>query len=188
MSSDFLGDRRRALEESFFARKDHELMESMRAELETKERKEALAEVCGISDAATLDQLVTLDLSVETVAALSMIPLIEVAWSDGTMGEKEKEAILSASLEQGISSGSAAGELLKSWLASKPEPALLEAWKDYVQALGESLDATAKAAVHDVILSRARAVAEAAGGILGLGSKVSASEQAVLDELEAAIK
>ena len=33
------------------------------------------------------------------------------------------------------------------------------------------------------LLGRARTVAEAAGGILGLGSKVSKSEQAMLEEL-----
>jgi hypothetical protein len=35
-------------------------------------------------------------------------------------------------------------------------------------------------------MGRAASVAQSAGGILGLGSKVSAKEQAVLDELESA--
>jgi hypothetical protein len=37
--------------------------------------------------------------------------------------------------------------------------------------------------LRDAVLRQAREVAEAAGGFLGLGSKVSASEQAVLDDL-----
>ena len=36
-------------------------------------------------------------------------------------------------------------------------------------------------------LGRARSIAEAAGGFLGLGKKVSTPEQSVLDELDRAI-
>jgi len=182
-AGDFLGDRRSALEESFFAAKDRELLDNLRNELAQKERKEALAEVCGVSDSALLDSLVELDLSAETVAALSLIPLIQVAWSDDKIEDRERQAILDAANSQGIKTGSAEGELLHSWLDSKPEPSLLQAWKDYVRELCRSLDASAKIAVNAALLDRARAVAEAAGGILGLGNKVSASEQAVLDDL-----
>jgi hypothetical protein len=37
--------------------------------------------------------------------------------------------------------------------------------------------------VRDALLQRARAVAEASGGFLGLGPRISASEQRVLDRI-----
>ena len=40
--------------------------------------------------------------------------------------------------------------------------------------------------MREKILGRARAVAEAAGGILGFGSKISPEEEVVLAELEKA--
>jgi hypothetical protein len=40
-----------------------------------------------------------------------------------------------------------------------------------------------KRALRDELLGRARQVAEATGGFLGLGNKISPEEQVVLDEL-----
>jgi len=41
--------------------------------------------------------------------------------------------------------------------------------------------------MRERVLGRARSVAEAAGGFLGLGSKVSEAEEQVLDELDLAL-
>ena len=49
-----------------------------------------------------------------------------------------------------------------------------------------TLRESARGALKEDLLGRARAVAEAAGGLLGFGNKVSKSEQAVLDDLEEA--
>jgi hypothetical protein len=63
---------------------------------------------------------------------------------------------------------------------------LLAAWKAYVAGLSRTLDVHAKAALKQDLLGRARVIAEAAGGILGLGKRISSAEQAVLTELEQA--
>ncbi len=52
-----------------------------------------------------------------------------------------------------------------------------------VSALSASMDPSERNALRDSVMGKARMVAEAAGGFLGLGNKVSAEEQAVLDEL-----
>ncbi len=75
---------------------------------------------------------------------------------------------------------------MQGWLAVQPEGKVLAAWKDYVAALSNTLSADASTALKQDLLGRARSVAEAAGGFLGLGSKVSSAEQAMLDELEQA--
>jgi hypothetical protein len=45
------------------------------------------------------------------------------------------------------------------------------------------LDPAPKNALRDEILGRARTVAEAAGGFLGLGNKISSEEEVVLQQL-----
>ena len=181
-----LADRRKALEEQFFARQERELLGRMRAEAAEKERRQALAEASGIEDRAVLDRLAALNLDGSTIAALGLVPLVEVAWADGTLHERERDAVMQAAEAHGVAPGSAAHDLLEGWLSQRPGRELLEAWRAYVSALAELLDETERRALRQDVVSRARAVAEAAGGILGLG-KVSDAEERVLKALEAAL-
>jgi hypothetical protein len=64
-------------------------------------------------------------------------------------------------------------------------PHLLETWATYVRDLCAQMTPEARRTFREQLLGRTRAVAEAAGGFLGVG-RVSAKEQAVLAELERA--
>jgi hypothetical protein len=184
MSEEFLGDRRKALEEEFFAKQNQRLLRQLRETMAAKATHEALAAASGITDAAVLAQLAAVDLSSETMAALALVPLVEVAWADGTLDAKERSALLAAAEHAGLSQDSASYQLLEAWLRERPSPKLLAAWKAYVAGLSRTLDVHGKAALKQDLLGRARVIAEAAGGILGLGKRISSAEQAVLTELE----
>jgi len=129
---------------------------------------------------------VALGLDGQTVAALGLVPLIEVAWADGRMEDAEHKAVLAAARERGIDDASPAGLLLDSWLSNSPPPRLLEVWTQYVKALSENLDAAERGTLRHDVIGRAREVAEAAGGFLGMGSKISQAEQKMLERLESA--
>lgn len=178
--------RRRDLEEEFFLKRDLELLQALREQTAAKQRKQALADASGIADDDLLDQLAQLDVCGETVAALCLVPLIAVAWADGSIDPKERDAVLAAAEQNAVQREHPGFRLLESWLQRKPDARLLTVWKGYVDTLSQTLDGPAKKALKEDLLGRARAVAEAAGGLLGFGNKVSKSEQAVLDELEQA--
>jgi hypothetical protein len=186
MSEEFLGDRRKALEEEFFAKHNQRLLRQFRETTAAKAKHEALAAASGITDAAVLEQLAAVDLSSETVAALSLVPLVEVAWADGRLDDKERSALLAAAEHAGLSKDSASYQLLEEWFRERPSPKLLAAWKAYVSGLARALDHQASQALKQDLLGRARLVAEAAGGFLGLGKRIARAEQAVLTELEQA--
>ena len=92
--SDFLHDRERALEDSFFFKKDQELLAQMKQAVERNMEKSALREVSGISDDALLDHLIDAGISAKTTACLALVPLVAVAWADGEIKPKEREAIM----------------------------------------------------------------------------------------------
>ena len=73
--------------------------------------------------------------------------------------------------------------MLESWLSKRPDPKLVEAWKRYLQSIWPSLTAKERDEIRAIGLERSRHVAEAAGGFLGLTSKISAAEQAALDQM-----
>lgn len=185
--SDFLEDRRHALEEAFFAKHNEALLRRMREADAMASRRQAVAAASGITDGAVLDRLMDLGIGSETVAALSMVPLVVVAWADGSIDERERAAILSGATEAGIDKDGPGYEVLGQWLRQPPPPGLLAAWTAYIGAVAGTLDHAARRTLRDDLLDRARRVAEAAGGVLGIGRKVSPAEDAALKRLEAAL-
>lgn len=184
--SDGLHERGRSLEEEFFRRDDERLLQKLRAKQAAESARDAMAKATGATNPAVLDRLIALEIRPETATALLLVPLVEVAWADDTLDEKERAAILALSREKGFAPGSAELELLESWLKRRPEPKLLTAWTLMIQGLCQQLGADEIAKLKTALLERARGVAKASGGVLGLGNKVSAKEAAMLTKLEAA--
>ena len=173
----------RTLEDAFFLEKDRLLVERC-VQLERMQRnKEALAEVSGIKDPAVLEQLVRLDVRPETLAALALVPLIEVIWADGKVDDKEREVVLDHAKKQGITVGSITHDLLERWLKQRPEETLMEAWHHYVRAMCDRLDEAGRKNLKDELLRNVRAAAEASGGFFGLRA-ISKQEKAVIEKLE----
>jgi hypothetical protein len=175
----------RVLENEFFARRDAEKLATLRKEIATRAERQGLAEVTGIPDEAVLQHLVEVGVTAETLAAFALVPLVTVAWADGELDAKERKAVLDAAAAHDIEEGGAAHELLTTWLDEKPDPSLRKAWEAYALAFREILPKEVVVALHDGVMTRARGVAAATGGFLGLGRRISAREQRVLDELEA---
>jgi len=173
-----------ALTDQFFKSHDVALIDKMRKTRRSVEIKAALAEVAGIEDDHVLQKLVDLEVNHETVAAIALVPLIEVAWADGTLDAKEREAVLAAAAAQGIAEGGVEHDLLASWLSQRPEPKLLEAWQHYVRSLCGKMTEAERQGLKRDILERARAVAAASGGFLGIG-KISDAETETLKTIEA---
>jgi len=183
--SDVIGmkARAKALEESFFERENQKLLRELRERARAEEKRAILAEALNFEDEEVLDKMVELDLEPETIVAFGLVPLVEVAWADGTIQQKERDAILRAAGERGIKAGSTNYQLLQNWLQHQPQPALLEVWRHYSTVLLSSLGPESGALLKKRVIGNARAVAEAAGGFLGLAS-ISAVEKAVLEDLE----
>lgn len=185
--SEFLNDRRRGLEDAFFAEQDAILRRKLSEGDTQRAKKDALRAASGLHDEAVLDKLLGMGFGAQEFAALSLVPCVVVAWADGGIDAKERAAALQAAGQAGLAPGSAAYGLLESWLARQPGPELLQAWKGYVAALMPTLDEAAKQALRTDLLERARAVATASGGFLGMGGGVSGAEKARLQELEQAL-
>jgi tellurite resistance protein len=175
------------LARAFFAGANAPLLAELRKRTDAEQEREALRDAVGIKDETFLRRLQTLGVRPEAAVALVMVPLVLVAWGDGSLDEKERAAILEAARQRGVGAERIAGELLKNGLASKPDPGLLPTWTAYARGIWGRFTADERWAMRENLLRSARQVAEATGGILGLGSKVSAAERQVLQEIEAVL-
>jgi tellurite resistance protein len=178
-----LNDAGKGLEDAFFAKENARLLQQMRDKAAKQERRAAMRDVVRVNDDALIDRLIELGLEPGTVLALQLVPLAAVAWADGQIEPKERDAVLKAAAAQGIAADSVAGQMLKNWLVQQPGAELMDAWKRQMRALLPLLSPKERDDIRASALERARSVAEAAGGFLGLTSKISAQEKAVLDSL-----
>lgn len=183
-----LRDRQKALEDQFFHRQSEELRRKLREKEARGEHREALKQVAVVTDDSTIDRILDLGITAETWAAVSLVPLVEVAWANGQVEDAERRSVLAAAEANGVTPGSASYEILDAWLAHRPDGRLMEAWSEYIAMLGADLSPAERHALRDELMARARQVAEAAGGFLGLGNKVSAEESVVLEDLEKAFQ
>src|SRR5688572_3682202 len=183
MAKEFLKDRRTSFEEIFFAKQDAKVLAELRQERERKAAIEGLARASGMDDEDLLGRLVELGIDARSWTALSLVPLVEVAWADGSIDTKERAAILTAASEHGLHRTAPGHVLLESFLRNRPEAAMFAAWGGFMTELVQQLRPGERESVREQIVDRARKVAAAAGGILGIGA-ISDAEKRVLATLE----
>ena len=185
MSKNALEARGKALEDEFFYKDDQRKLHAMRDSLDEKQAREELRRASGMTDDVVLSHLLALGIKANTIAALSLVPLIAVAWADGEVQEHERASILFGAHGRGLDKGTDGYALLESWLAHRPDDSLLEAWIEYIHAIREHMTPEHIEQLKSQVLGFAKMIAGADGGFLGIG-KVSHSEAVILKRIEAA--
>ena len=188
MSEDQFERRGNALEDMFFYRSDQELLEQIKQDLADKEAREQLASFSGITNEHLLDELVSQNVRAETLACVTLIPLVAVAWADGKLDEEEKLAVLRAFKEKGLATNPAAVSLVEGWLSEPPGEELFTTWKDYIASLSTSMSDATFEHLKASVLDQAKEVARAAGGFLGVINSESRSEKQALEAVAAAFQ
>ena len=186
MADDSLRERGISLEEEFFRKQNANLVERLRSSQAKDEARSQMAALSGVQDPVVLDQLLEQGVTPVTFAALALAPLVAVAWADGRLEDKEKNAVLQEAASSGLQAGSAEYDLLDDWLGNKPPASLMITWSGYASAISAALSADQRREFRDGFLRRANAVANAAGGFAGRG-KQSPEEQRVLDSISSAL-
>ncbi len=174
------------MEERFFSEVDQKLVENLRAKMEVTERADAIKRVTGIKDDALASAIASKKISVETLSAFRLVPLVAVAWADERLDDNERTAVLQAAKKSGIEESEPAGKLLAGWLQNRPSNELFETWVEYARSLSGSLTGDLKAQLQREVSQQVREVAEAAGGFLGVAS-ISSNEKALIQRIEQAL-
>lgn len=185
---DALHARGKSLEDAYFAQRDRELAARLKQRLNADELKHLLHFSVGLKDELAVQGFAHLHTGVEVVAAMALLPLVEVAWCDGQVSPEEKAAVLRGAADMGMGPDSPLHSFLQNWLDHRPAPAAMDAWRNYVRAFVQIVEPAHAATARENILGRAEKVARAAGGFMGMGNKVSQAEQACLDSLAQAFQ
>lgn len=185
---DSLHSRGRALEDAYFAQRDRELANRLKHRLNAEEMQRLLHYSVGLTTELADKGFAHLQSGLEVIAAMALLPMVEVAWCDGEVSPEEKAAVLRGAAEMGMGDDSPLQQFLQNWLDHRPSPAALDAWKAYVRAFVGMVEPGSAAKAKESIIGRAEKVAQAAGGFLGFGKKISPAEQDCLNSLAQAFQ
>lgn len=169
-------------EEKYFAEQEQKRRRQVREEMERRAaelvEKERLAKAAGLSDVTLGDRLRALGITSETAPLLDLLPLVMVAWADGSVSRAERAEVMKLVEGRGYASGSASWLFMASLLDARPSGALLEelrlVLRDFLRGdIGKGAR----------IVEMSRRVAEASGAFFGLGPRIDPREQEVLDRI-----
>jgi hypothetical protein len=179
---DAFADRGRALEEEYFRKREQELIEKLRRRAAVEAERRQLGVQAGVSDEEILQDLQDLGYTPETVMLLHLVPLVQMAWADGRVSERERALIVEAARARGVEVDSHADRQLADWLMSRPPERLFDRTLRAIRAFLQASPAGERQASEHELLSLCTAIASASGGLLGMGA-VSAQERALLARL-----
>src|SRR6185369_10649168 len=182
MADDGMARRGRNLEDDYFLRKEKELIQKLRQHREAEAHRKELAARSGIANEEILKILQELGYTRDTVLLLHLVPLISVAWADDGVSGPERELIVEAARVRGIAEDSAGDKQLNDWLTNRPSDQFLNQTLRVISDLADTELPEERETRRQNLLGLANRVAEASGGILGLG-KISDEEQALLDRI-----
>ena len=143
-----------------------------------------LARVTGLKDRDVLAQLRLLGFTADTVVLLFLVPLVQVAWANGSVTAAERAEVLSRAARGGVLPGTRSYAVLTRWLDVQPDAAFYSACFDAIRTVALLLPEETDVSIAHELLRSGRAVAHASGGVLGFGA-VSAEEKALLARLAA---
>lgn len=160
-----LDDRRLALEEAFLRRASPRLHVRLRGP--RRRSRDECVRACGAIDRETLDLLLRLGLTPESVAALCLVPLVAVAWARGEVDAVERRAWLDAAAKCGLDEDAPAREMLEGWLGEPPDRELFESWTRLSKVVCDRLEDDRRDRLRAQLIGRARAAARVVAESLG---------------------
>ena len=172
------------IENEYFGRKDRELVEKIRRSAAAAQARSDLGRVTGLDDPQLVQELQDLGFTVDTVALLPIVPVIEMAWAEGGITKAERELIVALVRSRGIESGSAADLQLTQWLTDRPAEAVFAGARRLTRAMLDSGSAQTADLKADDLVKYCAEIASASGGLLGIG-RISASERSLLSRIAA---
>ena len=94
MEKDIFKERERALEAVYFHDQDTKLIEKLRESARLEEIAKALAEKLQVDNPELLHRVMELGVTLDTAPAFLLAPLVQVAWAEGEVTEREYQTVL----------------------------------------------------------------------------------------------
>lgn len=168
-------------EEKYFKQQELAARDAKRRELEraAKEAAErrAVAVTLATDDESLVDRLRELGFDGDTARVLDLLPLVHVAWADGSVTGRERASIMKIVESRGIAEDSEAWLLVTALLEKKPSQHFLDETLHLLRALGGERASS--------VLDLSAQIAASSGGLFGFGGRISDEERRLIEHIAA---
>jgi hypothetical protein len=183
---DKFAEREHWLEEEYFGRKNQELIEKLRQQRARESDRQKMAEMMGVDDQEVLEALLDLGYTSETIP-LHIIPLVEVAWTEGGVADRERRLIFEIAEARGVRPGGVAHEMLSHWMENKPSDRLFENSLRAIRVVLDLLPEEQRRASRKDLIAYCNQIATAvSSGIFGPG-RILEEERELISHIAAEI-
>jgi hypothetical protein len=184
---DKFAQREHWLEEEYFGRKNQELIEKLRERREREADRQKMAEMMGVDDQDVLEALQDLGYTSETIPLLPIVPLVEVAWAEGGVADREREMIFKIAEARGVPPDGVAHEMLSHWLENRPSERFFDNSLRAIRVIFDLLPEEQRLAGRRDLIAYCSQIASAvSSGIFGPGG-VTDEERALIARIAAEI-
>jgi tellurite resistance protein len=160
-------------EDAYFRKQDMELRQKLRERL--GEAASGLREDPKAAELSVQARIEALGFGGERVKVFDLLPLVHVAWADGSVSRQERATILELVRARGIEPGSDPFALMESLLEQRPPQEFLD------QSLAVLRLAAGDARGESIVEMCVR-IANASGGFMNIG-KVSDDERRLIEKI-----
>ena len=160
-------------EDAHFRKQDQELRQRLRDQL--SEAAGQLGQQTSVGEVPIAERIKKLGFTGEKARVFDLMPLIHVAWADGSVSRQERATILEVVASRGIGPGSDPYILIETLLEERPSAEFLE------QTLAILKLAVGGARAENIVELCVQ-VASASGGFLNVG-KVSDAERLMIESI-----
>lgn len=185
MDKGILSDREKAMEANYFRQQDARLLERLRNANKFDAMAEALRDGLHVDNPELLERARSLGINADNASAFLCMPLVQVAWAEGSVSRKEHDVVMRIAHERGVEAGTPGNDQIDEWLRIRPSDDLFDT---AIEVLKFGLDVFPPAereervqrlldACHDVAAVSGSEIARQ----LGLGDGVSRTEAHALD-------
>jgi len=170
-------------EAEYFHRVDTELIDDMRQRAAFDERRQRMTEACQTEDPRILTALEQLGYDQNNIRLLYIVPLVHVAWIDGSVSEAERSRIIVLATLHGVRENAPAYQQLMGWLDRRPSDEFFQATLRAIQTILQSMPETQRQGRTDFLIRCCREVAFASCGLFGWKSKICLAKRALIREM-----
>ena len=171
----------------FLAKEIAERERLRQAALEEERRTEAREELRTRTDLpdAQLEELESLGFTADTVSLLPLVPVLQVAWAEGSVTDAERTALINLARARNIEDGSAADKQLKDWLTHRPTDEVFASAGHLIAAILSGPNVENLSA--DDLTKYCEIIASASGGMFGI-HRISSVERALIESIASEVK